>query len=178
MSQPAGTRPGKAAARWRSARTLADLGELAIAWLHGEINQTPGHNGPPDDETIPLIPALVIVNRGGFVTENSQLAGFDGDDTWNTWVSGFASDATLARLREAVGGTPLRLSACRGRVHECGQQRFRFPHCPRREVTRFWADACPAVASTLWDAWYVTVEDPEPGRNELLWTTLATALSN
>src|ERR1035441_5983858 len=62
------------AARWASARNMADLGELVIAWLNGEITQTPGHCGPPDDETGPLRPALTVLNRGGFVTDNSQLA--------------------------------------------------------------------------------------------------------
>lgn len=34
-------------AAWRSARTMGDLGELVIAWLRGEIVQTPGTAGLP-----------------------------------------------------------------------------------------------------------------------------------
>jgi hypothetical protein len=159
-------------ARWKQARTLADLGELVIAWLNGEIRQTPGHCGPPCDETIPLIPALTVINRGGFVTDNSQLAESTGDGTWNTWVSGFAADDTLARLRAAVSGTPLTLDACRGRIHGCGRRPWRLPPCPRNQVTGFWAGACPHVAGALWGTWWVYIEDPEPGRNDRLWPAL------
>jgi hypothetical protein len=170
----------KDAARWKSARTMTDLGELVIAWLNGEITQTPGHCGPPDDETYPLIPALTVINRGGFVTDNSQLAESLNGETWNTWVDGFATAATLAKLRAAVAGTPLVLTACgrarHGSYHECGRNRFQLPPCPRGPVTDFWADRCPQAAGALWSAWWVRVEDPEPGRNDLLWTTLTEAL--
>ena len=46
------------AARWAACRDFTGLGECVIAWLHGDITQTPGHCGPPCDETIPLIPVL------------------------------------------------------------------------------------------------------------------------
>jgi len=167
----------KDAARWKSARTMADLGELVIAWLNGEITQTPGHCGPPCDETFPLITALTVINRGGFVTDNSQLAESMDGRTWNTWVDGFATDEALARIREAAAGTPLVVRACRGRVHGCGKRRLALPPCPRTDVTDFWATACPAVADALWDTWWVQVEDPEPGRNDLLWGALARALA-
>lgn len=163
-------------ARWRSAKTMADLGGLVIAWMHGEITQTPGHCAPPRDETVPLIPSLEIINRGGFVTDNSQLAetGADGE-TWNTWVSGFASDATLALIRQACDGTVLEVSACRGHVHQChhpGRVRGFFWACPWRECTGFWIDRCPDMADVLRNCWFVVVEDPEPGRNDLLWPVL------
>ena len=163
------------AARWRSARTMADLGELVIAWLNGEIERTPAHAGEPCEETIPLIPALTVINRGGFVTDNSQLAESADGETWNTNVDGFASDETLAKIRTAAAGTDLVVLACRGRHHEHGQ-RFRFQPCPRRQVTDFWADACPHAADALWGTWWVHVEDPADGRNDLLWPVLAAAL--
>jgi hypothetical protein len=166
----------KDAARWRSARSMPDLGELVIAWLNGDITQTPGHCGPPESETIPLVDVLTVINRGGLVTDCSQLAESRPGDTWNTWVDGFASDDTLARLREAAAGTPLILTACRGRVHE----HRRMPHLARccwAELVDFWAEKCPAVADGLEDSWLVSVEDPEPGRNDLLWPVLAAALT-
>ena len=166
----------KDAARWKSAQTMAGLGELVIAWLGGEITQTPGHCGPPCGETIPLIPALTVINRGGFVTDSSQLAGSADGYLWNTWVDGFATDETLARIRAAVAGTPLIVRACRGRVYECHHWRAHIPFCPRGMVTDFWADRCPALAGALWDTWWVQVEDPEPGRNDLLWPVLIAAL--
>lgn len=163
------------ASRWASARTMADLGEMVIAWLNGEITQTPGHCGPPERETIPLIPALTVINRGGFITDCSQLAESMDGETWNTWLDGFTSDAVLLKMRAAVDGTPLVLTACRGSYHECSQAAH-LARCLGKEVPGFWADACPAIADELRDCWYVSVEDPEPGRNDLLWPTLAAAL--
>ncbi len=162
-------------ARWASAKTMADCGELVIAWLHGDIVQTPGHCGPPELETVPLVDVLTVLNRGGYLTDCSQLAESADGDTWNTWVDGFASDATLARMREAVAGTPLILTACRRRSHEHRQM----PHLARccwKELVDFWAEKCPAVTGELEDSWLVSVEDPQDGRNNLLWPTLAAAL--
>jgi len=163
------------AARWKTAATMADLGELVIAWLNGEITQTPGHCGPPAGETLPLIDVLTDINRGGFVTDNSQLAESMDGRTWNTWVAGFAADETLARIRAAVAGTPLTVQACRGRAHECRPSRAFLQPCPRKDSVGFWADACPDAADVLRDAWWVHVEDPQPGRNSM-WPILAAAL--
>lgn len=157
--------------RWRQAATLADLGELVIAWLNGEVTETPSHGAVPDPETCPLIQALIIVNRGG-VTENSQLA----EDSWNAWVSGFATDATLARIRAAAAGTRLTVTACRRGEHAGSHRPWR-GGCPGRAVLRFWEDSCPSVGRVLRDCWYVTVEDPRPGRNDLLWGTLTAAVA-
>jgi hypothetical protein len=86
----------------------------------------------------------------------------------------------LAKLRAAVAGTPLVLTACgplpHGIHHECGRNRFALPPSPGRTVTDFWASACPAVSDALWDTWWVQVEDPEPGRNDVLWPVLVDAL--
>jgi hypothetical protein len=160
---------------WRSAGTLTDLGELVVRWLNGEIQQTPCHMGPPERETIPLIPALTVINRGGLITACSQRAETLNGDTWNTWVDGFATDAVLERLQEAVAGTPLVLAACSRRVHEHDRARI-WARCLWREETGFWAERCPAVAAALQGCWFVSVEDPEPGRNDLLWGTLTRAL--
>jgi hypothetical protein len=156
-------------AAWRSATTMADLGELVVAWLNGQLRQTPGHLGPPAAETIPLIPALTLANRAGFVTDNSQAADSHEGRVWEAWVTGFASDATLAGLRAAVAGTPLILDACRGREHGA----HRWLMCPRREVLGFWLDRCRHAAAGLDAAWWVTITDPEPGRNDRLWPALA-----
>jgi hypothetical protein len=157
-------------AAWRSARTLADLGELVTRWPNGQLQQTPGHLGPPCAETIPLIAALTAANRAGFVTDNSQQAGRDGARVWEAWVCGFATDDTLARLRAAVAGTPLILDACRGRVHGG----HRWGRCPRREVTGFWLRRCPGASRELAVTWHVTITDPAPGRNDRLWPALDT----
>lgn len=166
------------ARRWRSAASLADLGELVIAWMHRELADTPAHHGM-DPETIPLIPALTAVNRAGFITDNSQLAETTDYGTWNTWVTGFATDTVLARVRTAAAGTELTVTGCRGREHSGWHPwpiwltKLTGWGCPGRTALSFWADACPAVADDLERCWYVRVTDPEPGRNDLLWSTLA-----
>lgn len=157
---------------WRSARTLADLGELVIRWLDGEIEHTPAHLGAPERETIPLIPVLTTLNRAGFITDNSQRAESMRGETWNAWVCGFASDEVLARLGEAVAGTPLLLTACRNCHHECGQRADEWWHCPWKDTADFWAGRCPRAADGIYACWYVCVSDPEPGRNDLLWPAL------
>ena len=163
---------------WKSARTMDDLGELVIRWLNGELTETPDHMGPPEAETIPLIPALTMINRGGFITVMSQLAKTHGEQARNTWVDGFATDAVLERMRGAVAGTPLILGACRRRVHgHARNDHWWARRCQWRMVTGYWAEGCPAVADQLRGCWLVSVEDPEPGRNRLLWGALARALS-
>ena len=159
----------KDAARWASARDMSDLGEMVIAWLNGEVAQTPGHCGPPCAETIPLIPALTAANRAGFITDNSQHAG----RTWTAWVLGFADDSTTAALRAATEGTGLAFNACRNPEHQCSEQPWGWPDCPSDDAKGFWADACPAVAPWLRDSWWVYIEDPENGRNDRLWPLLA-----
>jgi len=165
------------AARWAACQTPADLGEMVIAWLGGEVAQTPGHCGPPCAETIPLIPVLTAVNRAGFVTDCSQRAGSRNGKTWNAWVSGFASDDTQARLCEVTWPTALDLDSCRGALdgdaHGCIGKPWGGWSCPAADLTDFWADACPHVADVLRDAWWVYIEDPEPGRNDRLWPVLA-----
>lgn len=155
---------------WASAQNMEDLGALVCEWLRGGLIQTPGHAGPPCEETIPLIGVLTAANRAGFVTDNSQRADSDGTRSWEAWVTGLASDGTLARLRGAVAGTPLVLTACRGREHD-GHRNW-MGRCPWREVTGFWADACPAAAAQIRACWHVAIDDPEPGRNDRLWPAL------
>jgi hypothetical protein len=151
---------------------MTDLGELVVAWLNGDITQTPGHLGPPDPETIPLIGALTLANRAGFLTDCSQQAGEHEEGyLWEAWVTGFASDATLERLRSMATRAGLGFGACRRRQH-CDHKQQGWSHCPWRECVGFWSHRCPAVWSELVGAWYVGIHDPEPGRNDRLWLML------
>lgn len=59
---------------WSSARTFADLVDLNVRFLRGELTETPYHLGPVDDETIPLLSRLVRVNQLGFVSIAGQPA--------------------------------------------------------------------------------------------------------
>jgi hypothetical protein len=62
------------AARWRAARTLADLGELTAQWLEGKIASIPTvmPGCGPGEESAELIPVLAACNRAGYVTTTSQ----------------------------------------------------------------------------------------------------------
>lgn len=72
--------------RWRSARTVADLGELMALWLEGRIGSRPGYQPRfgPDEETAHLVPTLAALCRAGYVTTGSQpgLAGTGVDGLW------------------------------------------------------------------------------------------------
>ncbi|MGX1913597.1 DUF6919 domain-containing protein [Streptomyces phaeochromogenes] len=72
--------------RWKSAKTVADLGELMALWLEGQIASRPGYQPRygPDDETTHLVPTLATLCRAGYVTTCSQ-PGFAGTGTDGLW---------------------------------------------------------------------------------------------
>ena len=59
---------------WKTARSLADLGELTARWLEGTEPNHPCCASGADEETSPLIVELAALNRAGFVTDFSQPA--------------------------------------------------------------------------------------------------------
>jgi hypothetical protein len=170
-------------AAWLSARDFADLGDLTVKWLHGEIEQTPDHAGPPDEETIPHIEVLSAANRAGFVTTGSQSAdaATGGWPACEAYVQGFASDATLSELRFAIAGTSLTLSGARGRETFGNRESRRWHRMLRtrwlrrvwRSDTGFYRHRCPRVSADLSAAWWINIDDSVPGRNDVLWPALA-----
>ncbi|MEU3620089.1 hypothetical protein ABZ725_48600 [Streptomyces sp. NPDC006872] len=72
--------------RWKSAKTVADLGELMARWLEGEIAFRPGYQPRfgPDEETEHLVPTLAALCRAGYVTAQSQY-GFVGTRAEGLW---------------------------------------------------------------------------------------------
>jgi len=140
---------------WASAGSLADLGELTAQWCAGAITETPGHAGPPDDETLPYLDLLAAVNRAGFVTENSQAA----DRDWTAWVCGFADSATTGWLLSDAAGAGLTGKGLEPRAQE--------------EIRYWYLRRCPQARSAIQAARLIWIEDPEPGRNDLLWPVLA-----
>ncbi|WP_460074067.1 DUF6919 domain-containing protein [Streptomyces sp. YKOK-I1] len=72
--------------RWRSARTISDLGELMALWLEGKIASRPGYQPRygPEDETAHLVPTLAALCRAGYITTCSQpgLVGTGVDGLW------------------------------------------------------------------------------------------------
>ncbi|MGW7268276.1 DUF6919 domain-containing protein [Streptomyces sp. NPDC054842] len=87
---------------WRSAKTVADLGELMAQWLEGTLASWPGYqpNYGPDEETAHLVPTLAALNRAGFLTVGSQPgeSGTGADGKWweqKAAVEGFVTDRAL-----------------------------------------------------------------------------------
>jgi len=184
---------------WKQARTLTELGELTARWLEGDIASQPGYmpNCGPDPETTELIPTLAKLNRAGYVTECSQpgmapTVGYDGR-LWSqrAAVSGFADDATAARILTAVEGTELVLIA-HGTPPRRRWWQWRRPVNPAIVVTsagyqvstEFGArmslgdlegclgDLGQEGFTAVRDALQVTVIDPAWGRNDVLWPVL------
>ncbi|MGW2892288.1 DUF6919 domain-containing protein [Streptomyces griseoruber] len=178
--------------RWRSAHTVADLGELMALWLEGELRSWPGYmpGCGPDEETTHLIPSLAALNRAGFLTIASQPGetGTGHDGLWyeqRAAVEGFVSDRTLYyRLLDAAEAVGLTVAVDDGRVGV---------HDPAVTVTTVDGEPCTAFGSrlsyrdmrTIWpvireDAFVslatavrMTIAAPEPGIDgERLWPIL------
>jgi hypothetical protein len=178
-------------ARWLSARTLADLGEVTACFLQGELGQSPSHLAPPDPETAPLIPVLAAANRAGFLTECSQPGelpetGYDGR-TWEqrAAVSGFADDQVLTRLRRSADGTGLVLIARKaGRLQVSYRDAIPVTCADEEPCTWFGAvvnrdelgdaygNCHPDAIEAVRGAWQVAIIDLEWGRNDVLWPAL------
>lgn len=94
---------------WAGAKTLADAGELTAQWAAGEMLWHPGgYDKGPDPETAPIAPALVVLNRAGFVTTNSQPGNGPCEDWDGEWwsqragVTGLTDPATADRIETAA----------------------------------------------------------------------------
>lgn len=135
---------------WRSARTLADLGELTAQWLEGSIASQPGYGAGcgPDPETLPLVPVLAELNRAGFVTSGSQPA-FDGK----------GSDGAHWRQRAAVeaytdGRTATRITATLDGINGLSVISFgprelpRWRYCYDKAVAVTRTDGCDPACPT------------------------------
>jgi hypothetical protein len=176
--------------RWRSARTLADLGELTAQFLEGKRQQTPTHLGPPDSETADLIPVLAAANRAGYITHQSQ-PGIPRDEHGSAQranVSGYASGEAFARLMAAASGADLIITAARALdgsedrdfgpffpiTLDYGEEFTWDGHASSRHVLGdSYGWIChPSAVDALFAAWQVTLIDPVWGRNDTLWPVL------
>ncbi len=181
---------------WSGTRTLADLGDLTARYLEGEADEAPTHCGPPDPETKKIASRLAALNRAGLVTYCSQPGLADEWGRQRAFVDGFCTAETLLSLVRAACHRPeFQLLA-----HEPGSRppRRGSPQAeavvtegrdgraytsvggwlPPRDVRRFYRQAgCRREAvAVLTACWQVTAYDPEWGRADLLWDTLAAAL--
>jgi hypothetical protein len=173
--------------RWASCRTLADLGGVTAGWLHGEVEQTPSHLGPPCAETKALIPVLAAVNRAGYVTDDSQPGvPLHRGSGQRAAVSGFAGDGMRLALREMADATGLLVTswrssavrtryACRVVVTARDGHPFTGYGAQESRADLHWMygeDCHPGAVEALCAAWQVCVIDPEFGRNDALWPAL------
>jgi hypothetical protein len=71
-------------ASFETARTYQDVVDANVAFVVGDLQETPYHHGPLDEESEPLRDDLVAINAAGAVTVNSQPAAYD--ITWNAAV--------------------------------------------------------------------------------------------
>lgn len=179
----AGVMDQQSAEAWAGARTLGDLGQMTARWLEGDLPSQPAYapGFGPDEETRDLIPALAAANRAGLLTNQSQpgcdAPGYDG--AWwqqHAAVSGFTDDTGHSRLREAVEGTGLLLTA--GRAHP---RRTSYSAAvdgmfgtvlSARDIRRMYSACDAAAVETLVAAWQVTIQDPEYGESTRLWEAL------
>jgi hypothetical protein len=186
--------------------TLADLGEVTAKWAKGEIKYHPGgYDEGPAEETIELIPALVTLNRAGFITQCSQpgegpVDGYDGRVWWQrAAVDGFTDSATADRLEGACEEADLIFirngPARRWRVtwkhtepvtaspvdnDDIAAASSYYVHTHfgahlSRRAVKFSFDDCASKA--LCSAEQVSIIDPVWGRKDFMWDTLTSAVT-
>jgi hypothetical protein len=178
---------------WAEARTLSDLGELTARWLEGVIKYQPAWEGTwPDADMEPLVPVLVVANRGGFVTHFSQ-PGHSlalGNGQRRAAVSGFGTEEVILRLQSASLGTDLVILAYPPGGKLDG---FQIPISISGGLVGIWAgaemspqaiqeyyggDCHPDAIAALLGAWQATLIDPHWGRDDLLWPRLRAAVGD
>ncbi|GGJ86930.1 hypothetical protein GCM10011583_18170 [Streptomyces camponoticapitis] len=174
---------------WRTASTLADLGELTARWLEGDLKSQAGYQPRygPDEETAELIPTLAAACRAGFLTDNSQ-PGEDETAAGVRWqqraaVDGYLTDLDLlSRIRAAAKaeGVLLVVNQPGGRARQGipatkadGETYTWFGRAPTRADRRIsWDGVSRAAHREIAAARHVTLIDPEWGRNDRLWPLL------
>ena len=185
--------------RWHTARTLSDLGELTALWLERTIVCHPGYGDwesddpGPDQETAEIVGPLAKANRAGYVTDCSQpgcikVRGWDGS-WWDqrAAVTGYATIRVRDRLLTQVRGHELIVIDTPMAILPGQRYRNVTPVTWRNKEEHTWfghrfgiLDLLRVYGSRSWRlnmrlaaARQITIIDPEPGRNDLLWPLLA-----
>jgi hypothetical protein len=152
-----------------AADTLQSRGDEVARWLEGQIQETATHGGPPDAETLPLIPFLLKMNRSGYVTDNSQPGERSGSSMQRATVSGHCRQEQAACLASLTLEGDLIVI-----VTEPGcDSSYQLP--VSIEDGRTFTIAAGRGYDELRDHYFVEVIDPRWGRNEL-WPTVVAAL--
>ena len=170
---------------WRTARTLEDLAQATIAFLRGDLGETPVHGGPPDPETAPLIADLMRMNAAGFITVDSQPGEVSPGWSQRAYVEGLCTEATAARIEAAVLGTELvLLSFAPGAIGEASITVSLDGRTPNTFLGRadpsyfndLIGNGSPELDAELARAWTLQIFDPVWGRSDMLLSALVAAL--
>ena len=187
--------------QWLDACTLDELGELMAWWLEGSLRTRPGYYGSTDLDTPELTTLCAESCRAGFVTTDSQRAVLrvneDGAAVRSrAMISGFCDNNTAARIHAAARETGVSVLALRGDpgmassvvVTEVNGEPYYLAggYPGYDDLIAGWADVwhrkdAPGLRPginrrafrAIRSAWYVSIVDPEWGRNDRLTATLA-----
>lgn len=180
---------------WRSARTLADLGQHLAAWLDGDIKSWPGYmpGYGPDPETAELIPVLARLNRAGFLTDSSQpgadetidghhwkqraaVTGFIDDEDLLEDLSAAAIDAGLLVLIHRPAPSPTLHGYTVTRLD--GQPHTTFgDYVTPRDLRGMWPVINRQAFDAVAHATQLTIVDPRWGSDDRLWRALDNAIT-
>jgi hypothetical protein len=172
---------------WREANSLADFGELTVAWLKGTLKYHPADGDSPDYETNEIVEDLVQLNRRGFVTTFSQ-PGVSIDESGSgqrATVEGFTSEP----LARAIGAWGLHSELLVFVYEPSAEGGYQVPITTSEFHPFTWCgpawgeesfqgydDVCSLEGlAALRSAWTVVVIDPKWGRKHYLWNQLRQA---
>ncbi|OIJ95421.1 DUF6919 domain-containing protein [Streptomyces colonosanans] len=174
--------------RWKAARTLSDLGQLAADWWEGSVRHLPGHRASHRPHPT-LATVLAAANRAGFLAVAAQVGLTDGPLQQKAAVQGFATDpALIRRLVDAAENAGLAmvlndfLDAQKGpgdgiTVTTCDAQDPNvFGQALGPDDIRAMWPGLPHAVNAVVPALQITLAAPEPGPGSLLWDTLAAAI--
>jgi hypothetical protein len=166
---------------WAKARSFDDLCNLTVRFLKRELPLTPTHYGPVDPETTTIAPALIDLNRRGFLTVCSQPGVAEGSFAQRAYVDGVAPKATALALAAKTlhsdllvhvlppgddRGIGIPITVEDGRPFTWGCQGH------GSDVDAYVEMCGVGIANVLSDAWSVSVVDLSWGRAEYMWDVL------
>ena len=176
---------------WGTAQSFDDLCERMGRYLRGELSGCPGHDGPLDMESAPIVQTLLGANRLGFLTTCSQpgdgpaLDDDGGVFAQRAFVCGFCTNEVAARFRAlavqseliALLFAPNETGGCRIPVTLDGGRVFAMVGFDGADQIEAFERSAPHAAHVLEGCWYVTLVDPRWGRKDHLWAKLTWALA-
>lgn len=167
---------------WQSAKTFSELCDLTGQFINNDIDFMPAYfEAGVAEETNPLVPSLVELNKSGFMTIDSQPGEKDEDWQQRAFVDGFAMKDTALKLAALTLSTDLFVGAfppenSSGISIPVVIRDFK-PHAwggfSQFEALENFEGICSADAmSELSQAWFVTIIDLQWGRQNYLWEKL------